>query len=216
MKTKFAVAAGAALLLSAGGAQAAAPLYGFQLGATSEVLTPAEVASFLGAPDDVYTGLGGGFITYDFGQYRLINGAGQDFNVYEVDSGNVEFGSVDILVSADALTWFNVEGTAAAAIDLVGDEAHGNASFRKSYDLAGAVAALGATQFRYLRLDGTTSGAINSNNGFDPDAVAAINYIDTNPPPPPTTVPEPASWALMILGFGSAGAMLRRRRTALG
>jgi hypothetical protein len=27
-------------------------------------------------------------------------------------------------------------------------------------------------------------------------------------------VPEPASWALMILGFGSAGAMLRRRRAA--
>ena len=28
-------------------------------------------------------------------------------------------------------------------------------------------------------------------------------------------VPEPATWALMILGFGSVGAMLRRRRTAL-
>jgi hypothetical protein len=28
-------------------------------------------------------------------------------------------------------------------------------------------------------------------------------------------VPEPASWALMILGFGAAGAALRRRRTAL-
>lgn len=28
-------------------------------------------------------------------------------------------------------------------------------------------------------------------------------------------VPEPATWALMIMGFGSAGAMLRRRRTAL-
>jgi hypothetical protein len=27
-------------------------------------------------------------------------------------------------------------------------------------------------------------------------------------------VPEPASWALMILGFGGVGAMMRRRRTA--
>ncbi len=30
--------------------------------------------------------------------------------------------------------------------------------------------------------------------------------------PIPGGVPEPASWALMIIGFGSAGAMLRRRR----
>ena len=29
------------------------------------------------------------------------------------------------------------------------------------------------------------------------------------------SVPEPSVWALMILGFGSAGAMLRRRRKAL-
>jgi PEP-CTERM motif len=27
-------------------------------------------------------------------------------------------------------------------------------------------------------------------------------------------VPEPAAWALMIMGFGGAGAMLRRRRQA--
>jgi len=30
------------------------------------------------------------------------------------------------------------------------------------------------------------------------------------------SVPEPASWALMIGGFGAAGAMLRRRRVAIG
>ncbi len=35
------------------------------------------------------------------------------------------------------------------------------------------------------------------------------------PPPPPPGVPEPASWALMILGFGGVGAMLRSRRRSL-
>ena len=32
---------------------------------------------------------------------------------------------------------------------------------------------------------------------------------------PTTVVPEPNTWALMILGFGAAGAMVRRRKTAL-
>ena len=209
MKTMIAAAAAAVLVSAAGAAQAAAPLYGFQLTA-SEVITAGELASFLGAPDDVHTGLGSGFITYDFGSFRLVNGAGQDLNIYEVDGGSQEFGSVDILVSADGLTFFNIEATFAAAIDLVGDEAHGNANFRRSYDLGTAVAALGVSEFRYLRLDGTSSGSINGNNGFDPDAVAAINYIDTTPVV--GGVPEPGAWALMILGFGAAGSMIRRRR----
>ncbi|WP_293475003.1 PEPxxWA-CTERM sorting domain-containing protein [Phenylobacterium sp.] len=33
--------------------------------------------------------------------------------------------------------------------------------------------------------------------------------------PPPGGVPEPGTWALMILGFGGAGATPRRRRIAL-
>lgn len=32
-------------------------------------------------------------------------------------------------------------------------------------------------------------------------------------PPPTGGVPEPATWALMILGFGAAGAAIRRRRS---
>jgi hypothetical protein len=31
----------------------------------------------------------------------------------------------------------------------------------------------------------------------------------------PAGVPEPATWALMIMGFGAAGAMVRRRKAAL-
>ena len=35
------------------------------------------------------------------------------------------------------------------------------------------------------------------------------------PPPPPGAVPEPASWAMMLFGFGAVGSALRRRRTAV-
>jgi hypothetical protein len=212
MKTMFAAAAAATMLAAGPAAYAAAPLYGFDIGTTSEALSAAEEASFLGAPDDAYTGLGGGFITYDFGQYRLVDGVGQDFNVYEYNAGAVEFTSVDILISADGITFFNVEAAAAAAVDLVGDELHTNPSFRRSYDLAAAVVGLGASQFRYLRLDGTAGGAIGASTGFDPDSVAAINYIDTGPV---GGVPEPATWAMMILGFGAAGTMIGRRRAVV-
>jgi hypothetical protein len=41
------------------------------------------------------------------------------------------------------------------------------------------------------------------------------------PPPPPTptpfsAVPEPGTWAMMLLGFGMIGLTLRRRRAAEG
>jgi len=36
---------------------------------------------------------------------------------------------------------------------------------------------------------------------------------DDGPDPDETGVPEPATWAMMILGFGAAGSMLRRRRS---
>jgi hypothetical protein len=39
------------------------------------------------------------------------------------------------------------------------------------------------------------------------DGAAAV----AAPPPPPAVVPEPGTWALMILGFGLAGANLRAR-----
>ena len=38
---------------------------------------------------------------------------------------------------------------------------------------------------------------------------------DDNGGGPVGAIPEPGTWALMILGFGSAGAMLRRRRAVL-
>jgi hypothetical protein len=46
-------------------------------------------------------------------------------------------------------------------------------------------------------------------SGLDgPDPIHSIDFTLTL-----TSVPEPATWALMLLGFGGMGAALRRRRT---
>lgn len=45
--------------------------------------------------------------------------------------------------------------------------------------------------------------------------VAKAALPGSDPQPSPGGVPEPATWALMILGFGGAGAMLRRRAAVL-
>lgn len=47
----------------------------------------------------------------------------------------------------------------------------------------------------------------SSNLGVGLDSVG----VTMTAPPPAIGVPEPGTWALMILGFGTAGAMLRRR-----
>jgi hypothetical protein len=42
-------------------------------------------------------------------------------------------------------------------------------------------------------------------------SLSLVDRADFVPPPP---VPEPTTWALLILGFGTAGAALRRRQAA--
>ncbi|THD57889.1 PEPxxWA-CTERM sorting domain-containing protein [Phenylobacterium sp.] len=55
---------------------------------------------------------------------------------------------------------------------------------------------------------------------FAPDAVKAIEFTSSSNSfefdnLSGVSVPEPASWALMIMGFGAAGAMVRSRRKAV-
>ena len=59
------------------------------------------------------------------------------------------------------------------------------------------------TLYEYLGTDGTGTWATNAQQG-----VSHIAFFGS----PGTAVPEPATWAMMLLGFGAAGTALRRGR----
>ena len=62
---------------------------------------------------------------------------------------------------------------------------------------SGGFAFVGTGNVETIRLTATNGG--NAGVFFDNISVS-------------TAVPEPATWAMMIMGFGVAGALLRRRR----
>ncbi len=134
--------------------------------------TGAAAAVFLDAPDDEYLGLGNGTVTYDLGDYRVSDGVGGDFNVYEVDSGGAEFAELRVEVSADGINYSDITPSSAARIAIAGDEGHGNAAFGRSYSLSGT----GLAQARYIRLTGTSTSAPGGTNGFDLDAIGLVNF----------------------------------------
>jgi hypothetical protein len=51
----------------------------------------------------------------------------------------------------------------------------------------------------------------NTNNS----AFSGSATLATPPAPPPPSVPEPATWGLMLVGFGAMGAAMRRRKVNL-
>lgn len=184
-------ATGVALACLAGVASAEVPgLYGSVIVDTN--ITTVPMSTYLGAPDGYYAGLGAQYLTYDFGEL-IFDGPGPDINIYEVDFGAVEFELVDILVSADNITFFNIDSTIGPAVDLIGDNAHTAPNYRKSFDLAPS----GLSTVRYLKIQGTGSGVAGTTNDFDLDAVAAINFL-----------PAPGSVALIAL----AGMVVGRRQ----
>ena len=155
---------------------------------------------FLGAPDDVYIGLGADEVTYDFGLNHVVNRAGGlvDLNVYEVDTGSPEFHLMDILVSQDGITFTSIKTSQSALERITGDSVHGNDSFGKSYDLGSF------DWVRYVKIDGIGSGRAGGSNDFDLDAIGAHEV---------TPIPEPSTWAMMLGGLLALAGMARRQRS---
>ena len=67
---------------------------------------------------------------------------------------------------------------------------------------------LGGESFFYFPLGAFTRAGVYRDSGFFEAELRVIDFKDG-------AVPEPASWALMIAGFGLAGGTLRRSRRAV-
>jgi len=159
------------------------------------VYAPTEV---LGNQDSAY----GGTITWDVGDLRNDNANYTAIVLYGLPGVAVTAGRV--LPTTVGLTTFSVTLTEANFVNFTGGFVPG------SSPVSGATfhAILSNLSGIAFRTEWAT-GADDSR--FD----NAVFEGFTVPGAGGGAVPEPASWALMIAGFGLAGATLRRRRTRL-
>jgi hypothetical protein len=124
-------------------------------------------------------------------------------------------------------TTFNLSGFNAGTAQLTGLWASdNNASILLNGAATGWTLPANGTSFFFLHQFTISSGFVAGVNHLDfevtdvgpPTALRVDSIAGTAALAPPSTpgVPEASTWALMILGFGAAGAMLRRRRPPTG
>lgn len=148
-----------------------------------------------------YTGLTPGVAAPPVGnatQYLAIQNGGEvtiDFGglltQFSLDIGSVDDFNVLTLVFADNST----QSFVGAALTGLGLDDGSQSDPRTNGRLT--IAAEGSEQIKALRLSST-------GNSFEVDNLATT---------PISPIPEPATWAMMITGFGLVGASLRRRKS---
>ena len=136
-----------------------------------------------------------GRIVVSFSSGAVIDGAGADFRTF--DTIGVTEG-IAVEASQDGVAYFNV-GTTAGNFAQSCSFALPCAS---SFDLSSA----GLSSARFFRLTAVQGAGCVQNypECYDFDTLEAINFASG-------AVPEPSTWALLILGFGAVGGAMRRR-----
>lgn len=138
------------------------------------------------SPEDFLSLPLGSFVTVGFTDETVIDGAGDDIFIGEVGPNGER---ADVFVSNDFIN-FTLLGT---ALD----------SGVTAFDLASIGFALPVRAIKIVGLDN-----LGASPGFD---VAFIRVLPGSIGP---AVPEPATWAMLIAGFGMVGAVRRRRASA--
>ncbi|MBA4011971.1 MAG: hypothetical protein C0481_08915 [Phenylobacterium sp.] len=131
--------------------------------------------------------------------YDIVSEYGYDaFNLAFSTSG--VFGPGAMLTPASSDTYYNLSGRAAT---LLGGKGYsGTQSGRATYDLSALAGQVVDIRFQFA----SDYAALGRGVKFD-------NLLVTGAMP--SAVPEPATWAMMIMGFGLAGTAIRNRRRSL-
>jgi hypothetical protein len=156
------------------------------------------IVNTVGAPEGVYSWYPNGGGT---GYTRITLADGGAFSAVQFLTGS-GLGGPDSTLSFDVL--FHgvslLTGTAGPVPSYAGSAASGFAYYGFSGDI-----------FDEVRLQVRNTGSGFDAGAFEAGIFDAIAIRGAGG----GAVPEPASWALMIAGFGLSGAVLRRRRTTL-
>jgi hypothetical protein len=224
MSIKTILAAAAALSLLAGGAHAGTlltseagytgpdlDLSGYDNGSYNFTFGPVAVGEFTFTAAPGGGGNSGGGSVVGQGSYGLSsNGAfGGDAVYIGVDSGTGYAQLLGLIAYSQIGFFFNYAPGFGDAPVISTLDAGGNVI--ESFDLA-ALAPISTPggfnefEFRGVRDDVNDIYGLRFGGSYLLASGTATGDI------PGGVVPEPTTWALMILGFGSAGAMLRRRR----
>jgi hypothetical protein len=152
--------------------------------------------------------------TTDANALLLQNGAGQAELEGAVISGNTNYQlqSGDIyLDNNDGMTWIELAFTGVTAdtitftLSLLG-EPDAMFTLDVNHDPNGE------NKYGFLAYNGELITNLNYVlNGGTAASIRQIRILQEGGTPPPT-VPEPATWGMMLLGFGAVGVAMRRRR----
>ena len=154
--------------------------------------------------------------TGDVNDVMLQGGAGQAELTGATISGNDTEGLVsgDIFLTGNAgmewieLAFFGVTGT---SIDFVLSGLAADGVTPEEFAFNFLLDGTGSARYAFDAIDGEViTNLAYTINGGSADGLRQVRIASSVNGVPP--VPEPATWAMMLMGFGAAGYVMRRRR----